>query len=1075
MMDKGNNMNSKSSKSLHESIRLVDIDKTVSLVSHQFGGGGMTTSITHTKTICGHQRIMCVYEESTICYRGEISFVFFTNLSSPITNQSTLVHLLTLAQLREKRSYQSITHWLEKLKPIDIVVPFHIFDQHRHNQLFYTIIELMPNATIYLVKNHQFNPIHGEELLKRILFKYPSSDIFDYCHSHSLIYSSLNALHHFIRIQTNGYDFLSSKCQFNLLNISHFIYYEYSLLYRLNILPSSGLRVDESLFELLSTSLSISGRKYLKELLINPKTDLIEIEERHNFVRYLLQPIGKRQLKRYECFKKDVFHSYQDLTYLIRYLHSSLYNEQLEVSKVNIDDTAIIERRKKQHESWEKEFIEMIKRFFLNKQLSYNNDERMLTNEMRVENVKEKDLQEILERNVIAIVENKYKNSMKSLRQDTNILDKKKQFNCICRVNHIIYLIHTINKCRKDLLKYLNDGSERIRSKLARNYYLELKDNIEIDILLWIFNQIFDMEIIQLSSDQFSQTSQTQQTHVSQYDFVEDSEIVKESITLLKKRHYLIKNDDRMIILKELRDSYRRCIFDLRKYATKLRLVINEKYIDVNHSQLLENFKIEMNFKNFQCSSFQINSANISKLFLENNSPNDFFQLTNRESFHIISLTTNQMKFRTSTLMVVNEKIEWIRNILLMYTNDMIEIIFRLVIHCYESISKLIDILTVVEVWTSLTSIFDQGHFVQPKIHESYSGIFIKNSCHPILFLKKSNGQFKNQLFTNQVDVNYSSNIHLISGKHSSGKSIYVKQIALLQWMAQIGFFVPSSSMETHIFHSMFVLDDGERETGKLISLQEEQIQFVNRLFAYIHDDFPFLHGVPGINTTSIAKKRKFVFVVLDELGRYGNDESFEAQMIFDAIYQMLYQKDISNGSLQILSFIVTHNQLVKEGGNEKKLNSLISFFTSQSINFHHFINYKLHNLHEIEINDGTNVHGAQFMLEKGQSEDFNAILRRNLQERICNDAIDVEMSDLSLQDPMVSFGDSSFENKSKERNLMEKTESITAFVRSMRGNIIYPTNPLSATQFLDEVKFTSNTLNDELSHLYKLIKDNSK
>ncbi|CAF3665860.1 unnamed protein product, partial [Adineta steineri] len=71
---------------------------------------------------------------------------------------------------------------------------------------------------------------------------------------------------------------------------------------------------------------------------------------------------------------------------------------------------------------------------------------------------------------------------------------------------------------------------------------------------------------------------------------------------------------------------------------------------------------------------------------------------------------------------------------------------------------------------------------------------------HPLL----SNSIIVPNSYTSDVHPN-KANIHILTGFNCSGKTIYIKQIGLLVYMAQIGCFVPANKMRLGLMDKLFV------------------------------------------------------------------------------------------------------------------------------------------------------------------------------------------------------------------------------------------------------------------------------
>ena len=100
---------------------------------------------------------------------------------------------------------------------------------------------------------------------------------------------------------------------------------------------------------------------------------------------------------------------------------------------------------------------------------------------------------------------------------------------------------------------------------------------------------------------------------------------------------------------------------------------------------------------------------------------------------------------------------------------------------------KLADTLAYLDVMASFAVVSSQYQFVRPTIHDEKS-FDIEQSRHPVIekVMKKS------VFVANDFQMDKRTNTILITGPNMGGKSTFMRQIALLMIMAQIGCFVPA-------------------------------------------------------------------------------------------------------------------------------------------------------------------------------------------------------------------------------------------------------------------------------------------
>jgi DNA mismatch repair protein MutS len=100
---------------------------------------------------------------------------------------------------------------------------------------------------------------------------------------------------------------------------------------------------------------------------------------------------------------------------------------------------------------------------------------------------------------------------------------------------------------------------------------------------------------------------------------------------------------------------------------------------------------------------------------------------------------------------------------------------------------KLADTLAYLDVMASFAMVSSQYQFVRPTIHDDKS-FDIEQSRHPVIekVIKKS------VFVANDFQMDKRTNTILITGPNMGGKSTFMRQIALLMIMSQIGCFVPA-------------------------------------------------------------------------------------------------------------------------------------------------------------------------------------------------------------------------------------------------------------------------------------------
>ena len=124
----------------------------------------------------------------------------------------------------------------------------------------------------------------------------------------------------------------------------------------------------------------------------------------------------------------------------------------------------------------------------------------------------------------------------------------------------------------------------------------------------------------------------------------------------------------------------------------------------------------------------------------------------------------------------------------------------KIKIHEYiPRLQRVANTLSDIDVFISLSDVAEEYGYVKPDFNDD-NVIDIVDGRHPIVERNVSADSY----ISNDCKVEKDENILLITGPNMSGKSTYMRQLALIVILAQIGSFVPASSASLPIFDKIF-------------------------------------------------------------------------------------------------------------------------------------------------------------------------------------------------------------------------------------------------------------------------------
>ncbi len=116
------------------------------------------------------------------------------------------------------------------------------------------------------------------------------------------------------------------------------------------------------------------------------------------------------------------------------------------------------------------------------------------------------------------------------------------------------------------------------------------------------------------------------------------------------------------------------------------------------------------------------------------------------------------------------------------------------------ALQKLASQLAALDVYCCFATVAEQNNYCRPNFHTDNQDIKIVGGRHPVVEKVMKAGAY----IPNDTHMDSDTDIYLITGPNMSGKSTYMRQVALIAIMAQVGSFVPADSADLPIFDQIF-------------------------------------------------------------------------------------------------------------------------------------------------------------------------------------------------------------------------------------------------------------------------------
>ncbi len=125
--------------------------------------------------------------------------------------------------------------------------------------------------------------------------------------------------------------------------------------------------------------------------------------------------------------------------------------------------------------------------------------------------------------------------------------------------------------------------------------------------------------------------------------------------------------------------------------------------------------------------------------------------------------------------------------------------ICRILAASSEKIIKVSKFIAVLDISISLAQTALENNYFRPDLYED-NRLIIKQGRHPVVEKTQSQISF----IPNDTYLTADEIVHIITGPNMSGKSTYLRQVALIVLLAQIGSFVPAENAEIGIVDRIF-------------------------------------------------------------------------------------------------------------------------------------------------------------------------------------------------------------------------------------------------------------------------------
>jgi len=214
---------------------------------------------------------------------------------------------------------------------------------------------------------------------------------------------------------------------------------------------------------------------------------------------------------------------------------------------------------------------------------------------------------------------------------------------------------------------------------------------------------------------------------------------------------------------------------------------------------------------------------------------------------------TEELKEFEDKILSANDKIQTLERALFL------DVCSRL-LNSLQRLKAVSKVLSEIDSLQSLAAVARKYNYSRPRFSDD-GKVRISNSRHPIV------ERFVSDFTPNDVSLSRSENFFIVTGPNMSGKSTFIRQVALLSIMAQVGSFVPADEALLSIYDRVFT------RIGARDELASGKSTFLVEMME---------------TATILSKATEDSLVILDEVGR--GTSTFDGISIAWAVSEFIYE-----------------------------------------------------------------------------------------------------------------------------------------------------------------------------------------